>query len=47
MTVEIGFFRLDETTLGINAAYGEDEHGEFHMTTIGFLFFGINFIKYL
>ena len=47
MKVEGNFCRLDELTLGLFMAYGEDENGKFHMTTIGFFIFEINLIWYI
>lgn len=37
---------LTEFTLGATGCYGEDEVGEFHMVTLGFLLFEICFINY-
>lgn len=37
---------ISEFSLGLFMAYGEDEFGEFHMTTIGLLLFEINLFKY-
>lgn len=47
MKIEGNFCNFDELTFGVMMAYGADEYGEFHITTIGFLFFEFNFIKYL
>ena len=44
--IEINILHPDELCLGLHMANGEDEHGVFHMTTIGFLLFDISFIKY-
>lgn len=46
MIIQGGFLALDELSLGIFMCHGEDELGEFHMTTIGFLFFNIEFLIY-
>ena len=45
MKVEFELCEPDEFLLGFFNG-GEDEHGEFNMFSIGFLFFLINFIKY-
>ena len=37
---------ISEFSIGLFMAYGEDEFGEFHMTTIGLLLFEINLFKY-
>jgi len=47
MKIEGNFCAIDELTLGLMMSYGEDENGEFHMTTIGLLIFEINIIKYI
>jgi len=47
MKIEANFCDVDELTLGLFMAYGEDEDGSFHMVTIGLLIFEINFIRYL
>lgn len=46
MEVEIALCELDELSLGIFMANGEDSIGEFHMTTFGFIFIEINVIIY-
>lgn len=46
MRVEFELCEPDEFLLGIFYVNGEDEHGDFNMFSIGFLFFSINFIKY-
>lgn len=46
MEVEIALCELDELSLGVFMANGEDDIGEFHMTTIGFLLLEVNFIRY-
>ncbi len=43
---EFIFCDFDEFLLGISTAYGEDEFGQFHMISIGFLLFQINIISY-
>ena len=47
MKIEGNFCDIDELTIGLMMAYGEDENGQFHMTTIGLLIFEINFIRYI
>ena len=47
MRVEGNYCNIDELTLGLFMAYGKDEHGEFHMTTLGLLVFEINLIVYI
>ena len=38
---------IDEFTLGLFSANGEDENGQFFILTIGFLLFQIEFLHYL
>lgn len=47
MKIEGNWCALDEITLGFFMSYGVDDHGDFHMITIGLLVFEINFIKYV
>jgi hypothetical protein len=48
MKVEIDVLTdLREIQFGLFMAYGEDEDGFFHMTTIGFFLFSINLFKYI
>ena len=47
MKIEGNWCGIDELTLGLFMAYGNDEHGDFHMTTIGLLIFEIYFIRYM
>jgi hypothetical protein len=44
--IECNLCDIDELSLGIFMNYGEDEKGDFHMTTLGFLILEINIIKY-
>ena len=46
MKIELQFCDLDEMSLGLTMNYGEDQYGEFHMTTFGFIIFEINLLKY-
>lgn len=46
MKIEVHFCNFDEISLGLFMANGEDENGQFHMVTFGFLVFEINFLKY-
>jgi hypothetical protein len=47
MKIEGNFLQPDEIEIGLFMAYGEDEIGQFHMVTIGFIIFSISFIKYI
>ena len=47
MKLEFSFNQPDEISLGIFLAYGEDNKGQFHMTTLGFLIFEIDLIVYI
>ena len=48
MRVEFSFTNPDEMSLGLFLAYGEEEMGSnIHITTVGLIFFEINFITYL
>jgi hypothetical protein len=44
---EFQFLDFDEISLGLFLRYGNDEFGDFHMTTIGILFFEIVMYRYL
>jgi len=37
---------ISEFSIGLFMTHGEDDLGEFHMTTIGFLLFSIDIFKY-
>ncbi len=37
---------VDEICIGIYQADGEDENGGFHMVTLGFIFFTVDFYIY-
>lgn len=47
MKVEFSFNTIEEFSLGIFCAFGEDELGSCHITQIGLIFFTISLIKYL
>jgi len=47
MKVEFNINDIDELSLGLFMANGEDEIGQFKMLTFGFIFFEINFINYI
>ena len=47
MKIEGNWCALDEITLGIFMAYGNDDNGDFHIITFGLLIFEINFITYI
>ncbi len=42
----MSFCDIDELSIGLFMANGEDDMGSFHMTTIGFVLIEINFIYY-
>ena len=44
--IDINWCEIDELTLGFYMAYGEDEIGDFHSTTLGFLIFEITLYNY-
>lgn len=44
---EFQFLDVDEMALGLFLCYGNDELGDFHMTTLGILFFEIVMYRYL
>jgi len=46
MKIEISLISLDSFALGIFAAAGEDDNGEFRMLTLGFLLFSIDIFVY-
>lgn len=46
MKIEGNWCAIDELSLGVFMAYGNDEHGDFHMISIGFLIFEINILTY-
>lgn len=47
MKIEFSFNSLQEFSLGIFTAYGEDDSGSFAMLNFGFLFFDISIFKYI
>jgi len=47
MKIEFSFCDIDEISFGIFMAYGNDEIGDFHMITLGFIIFQIDFIRYI
>jgi hypothetical protein len=47
MRVEFNVLELDELALGIFMGYGNDNFGDFHITTIGLLLFEINLVLYV
>ena len=46
MKIEVHGCNYDEISFGIFMSYGEDENGQFHMVTLGFILFEIEFIRY-
>lgn len=46
MKVEVFVNNVDEISIGINMAYGEDENGQFHLIELGFLIFSVHLINY-
>lgn len=47
MRVEGSWCDIDELSLGIFMAYGEDAIGQFHMLSVGLIIFQIDFIRYI
>jgi len=47
MLIETNFCGIDEISFGIFMAYGDDDNGDFHITTLGFIFFEIVMINYI
>ncbi len=47
MRIEGNICGLDELSIGLFMAYGEDDFGRFHMTSFGFILFEINVIIYV
>lgn len=47
MQIEGHFLEPDEIEIGLSMNYGKDDNGDFHMITLGFIFFSISFIRYL
>jgi hypothetical protein len=46
MRIEFSLISLDNFSLGIFTAAGEDDNGEFKMLTLGFLLFSIDIFVY-
>lgn len=46
MRIDVNLLDIDELFVGFFMNYGEDEHGNFHITSLGFLIFEINLIVY-
>ena len=40
------FNSIDQISIGLHMAYGNDENGEFHITALGFLFFEVSLVYY-